>query len=269
ISARFHSFRQDVNSRIQQDIAFTVEEHVQHLLALSSILLLKPARTHKDLHKHIDLSTCDALCQHIIQSHKMTNQSFPSEIKLQLEKIMIQLDDGDRGEACTRLAASRQISALLQDDDVLNPVNRILLSVQNMVERLPRRITEDGPKETELITQYLEAILSSLFEDLDNNIEFRWTSVSDDEKQANVRPDASINRIYGATLGDRLGCGEVKAQYLALNHRLVGIDLMRVATLAKDTSDKHKLKSTLAFLVVGKTIVAFYRSITFLFCITT
>lgn len=89
ISAQFHSFKQDVNSRIQQDIAFTAEEHVQHLLALSSILLLKPARAHKDWHKHIDLSTCDALCQHIIQNHKMTNQSFPSEIKLQLKKIMM------------------------------------------------------------------------------------------------------------------------------------------------------------------------------------
>ncbi|KAG2201425.1 hypothetical protein INT47_001474 [Mucor saturninus] len=139
-----------------------------------------------------------------------------------------------------------------RDDDVLNPVNRILLSVRNMVERLPRRITEDGPKKTELITRHLEAILSPLFEDLDKNIAFRWTSVSDDEKQANVQPDASISIIYGATLGDRIGCGEVKAQYLALNHLLVGIDLVRVATLAKDASDKHKLKSTLAFLVVGK-----------------
>ena len=92
ISARFYSFKQDVNNHIQQGIAITVEEHVQHLLALSSILLLKPARTHKDLHKHIDLNTCDALCQHIIEKHKMTNQSFPSEIKLQLEEIMMQLD---------------------------------------------------------------------------------------------------------------------------------------------------------------------------------
>ena len=44
--------------------------------------------------------------------------------------------------------------------------------------------------------------------------------------------------IYGATLGDRIGCGEVKAQYLALNHRLDGIDLVRLATLAKDASDE-------------------------------
>ncbi|ORE17332.1 hypothetical protein BCV71DRAFT_181707, partial [Rhizopus microsporus] len=55
----------------------------------------------------------------------------------------------------------------------------------------------------------------------------------------------------------------------APNYRLVGIDLVRVATLAKDASDKHKLKSTLAFLVAGKILVAFYRSITFSFCIIT
>ncbi|KAL7308711.1 hypothetical protein PS15m_011881 [Mucor circinelloides] len=83
-------FKQDVNNYIQQGLPITVEEHVQHLLALSSILLLKSARTHKGLHKHIDLDTCGALCQHIIEKHKMTNQS--DEIKLQLEEIMTQLD---------------------------------------------------------------------------------------------------------------------------------------------------------------------------------
>ncbi|KAI8370052.1 hypothetical protein EDC96DRAFT_440283, partial [Choanephora cucurbitarum] len=252
ISAQFCNFKQDVINHIQQGIAITVEEHVQHLLALSSILLLKPARTHRDLHKHIDLNTCDALCQHIIQKHKMTNQSFPTEVKLQFEEIIM---DGDRGKACTRLAASQQISALIRDGDTLNPVNRILLSIRNMVEKLPRQIIENGPKETELITRHLEAILSPLFEDLDNDIAFRWTSISDDEKQANIRPDASINIIHGALLSDRIGCGEVKAQYQALNHRFVGIDLVRVATLAKDASDKHKLKSIFAFLVVGKVFV--------------
>ncbi|KAI8646620.1 hypothetical protein BD408DRAFT_439996 [Parasitella parasitica] len=181
ISARFYSFKQDENNHIQQGNIITVEEHVQHLLALSSILLLKPARTHKDLHKHIDLDTCDALCQHIIKKHDMTNQSFPTEVKLQLEEIMMQLDvDGDQGKACTRLAASRQISALIQDGDVLNPVNRILLSFRSMMEKQPRQIIENGPKETELITRHLEAILSPLFEDLDNNMviaTFGWDAI--------------------------------------------------------------------------------------------
>lgn len=78
------------------------------------------------------------------------------------------------------------------------------------------------------------------------------TSVSDEEKQATTRPDASINITNGAALSKRIGCGEVKAQYQALNHRLVGIDLMRIAVLAKAASDKHKLKKIFTFIVVGK-----------------
>ncbi|KAI9008939.1 hypothetical protein CLU79DRAFT_711257, partial [Phycomyces nitens] len=36
-----------------------------------------------------------------------------------------------------------------------------------------------------------------------------------------------------AALDQRLGCGEVKSQYHALNHRLTGLDLIRVARLAR------------------------------------
>lgn len=92
ISAQFERFMQDINSNIQQCNAFTIEENVQHLLALSSILLLKPARIHSDLHKHIDMNTCDALCQNIIEKHRMNTQLFPSDFKLKLEDIMMQLD---------------------------------------------------------------------------------------------------------------------------------------------------------------------------------
>lgn len=66
-----------------------------------------------------------------------------------------------------------------------------------------------------------------------------------------IRPDASINIVRGASLGRRLGCGEVKPQTQALNHRLVGLDLVRVAHLAKIASDKHKARATFAFIVVG------------------
>lgn len=77
------------------------------------------------------------------------------------------------------------------------------------------------------------------------------TSVSDDDKPAMIRPDASINIVSGASLGRRLGCGEVKPQAQALNHRLVGLDLVRVAHLAKIASDEHKARATFAFIVVG------------------
>ncbi|KAI7873803.1 hypothetical protein K492DRAFT_117310, partial [Lichtheimia hyalospora FSU 10163] len=49
LSAQFYDFQLDIKNRLQGDITITIEEHVQHLLALSSILLLKPGRTHEDL----------------------------------------------------------------------------------------------------------------------------------------------------------------------------------------------------------------------------
>ncbi|ORE00821.1 hypothetical protein BCV72DRAFT_96253 [Rhizopus microsporus var. microsporus] len=246
VSAQFYKFQLDVQSRLREDAAFTIEEHMQHILALSSVLLLKPARTHEDLHRYIDLNTCEGLRRHILSKQQTAYQPFPASTRNRLEEIMGQMDlDGDQNNICTRLVASCRISAMIQDDG-LNSTNRILLIVRNMVEKLPRHTVEDGPKETELITR---------------------TSVSDEEKQATTRPDASINIINGAVLSKRIGCGEVKAQYQALNHRLVGIDLMRITVLAKAASDKHKLKEIFAFTVVGKyaTFYMFTRAQAYLY----
>ncbi|KAK4518417.1 uncharacterized protein ATC70_008634 [Mucor velutinosus] len=225
VSAQFYKFQLDAQSRLREDAAFTIEEHMQHILALSSVLLLKPARTHEDLHRHIDLNTCEGLRRHILSKQQTAYQPFPTSTRNRLEEIMGQMDlDGDRNNICTRLGASRQISAMIQEDG-LNSTNRILLAVRNM------------------------------------------TSVSDEEKQATTRPDASINITNGAALSKRIGCGEVKAQYQALNHRLVGIDLMRITVLAKAASDKHKLKEIFTFTVVGKyaTFYIFTRAQAYLY----
>lgn len=80
----------------------------------------------------------------------------------------------------------------------------------------------------------------------------RRTSVNDDEKMVTTRPDATINIIRGASLGQRVGCGEVKPQYQALNHKAIAKDLIRVGQLAKDASDKTQARMTFGFLVVGK-----------------
>lgn len=65
----------------------------------------------------------------------------------------------------------------------------------------------------------------------------------------------SINIVYGAALGQRLGCGEVKPQHQVLNHRLAGSDLVRAAHLAETASDKYKAIATFAFIVVGKSLL--------------
>lgn len=70
-----------------------------------------------------------------------------------------------------------------------------------------------------------------------------------------LRPDALINIVYGAALDQRLGCGEVKSQYQALNYRLTGLDLVRAARLAKIASGKYKAIATFAFIVVSKSLL--------------
>ncbi|KAI8374348.1 uncharacterized protein BYT42DRAFT_499316 [Radiomyces spectabilis] len=244
ISSRFHEFQLFIKRKINRKEHLTMEENVQHILALSHILLLKPARTHADLHEYISLNTCDALAAHILTSNSIVNHKFPAITKTKLEQIVekvtagVSMNASNETRSCSRLDANRQITALLEGD-TMNSTNKILLAVRNMVETLPRRVCGEGPQETELITRHLQSSLTPL------------TSVSDDDKPAMIRPDASINIMCGASLGRRLGCGEVKPQHQALNHRLVGLDLVRVAHLAKIASDKHKARATFAFIVVG------------------
>lgn len=101
-------------------------------------------------------------------------------------------------------------------------------------------------------------IKSEIWHDLIFTIQFylHRTSVSDDEKGITTRPDASINIVRGASLGQRLGCGEVKPQYQALNHKAIAKDLIRVGHLAKDASDKYQTRMIFGFVVVGKVVYA-------------
>ncbi|KAI8080887.1 hypothetical protein BDF21DRAFT_317903, partial [Thamnidium elegans] len=49
ITKGFHEFRHYVKTIIDEPRLLTYESRVQHVLALSSILLLKPCRTNSDL----------------------------------------------------------------------------------------------------------------------------------------------------------------------------------------------------------------------------
>ncbi|GAN08404.1 hypothetical protein MAM1_0203d07915 [Mucor ambiguus] len=220
ISECFHKFQLAVKATIDQEptTLLMLEAHVQHILALSGILLLKPGRTHADLHRHIDLDTCDRLLNHILTSILITRHHiFPSDIKDSVENIVKRIVNPEPlvlskyTGPYTRMYASREIMALVEGA-TLSPTNRILFVIRNMVECLPRNIIGDGPQEIELTTRCLQSALVPLFEDIDASIVFRWTSVSDDEKIITTRPDASMNIACGASLGQRIGCGEVKPQ---------------------------------------------------------
>ncbi|SAM05326.1 hypothetical protein [Absidia glauca] len=150
----------------------------------------------------------------------------------------------------TRLPASRKITMLLEGDR-MTPFNRTLLSVRNLAEKLPGDCVDGGPLEAELITRYLEASLAPLFEDLGNDIMFRWTSVGDVMAESNEKPDAIVSVVEGASFGRTIAYGEVKPEIHAINHNLVTKDLERIGRLANEATDKNGSTLALAFLVVG------------------
>ncbi|KAG1054433.1 hypothetical protein G6F43_003565 [Rhizopus delemar] len=64
ITEGFHDFRHYVKTIIDEPHLLTCESHVQHVLALSSILLLKPSRTNSDLHQFIGREICEGLIEY-------------------------------------------------------------------------------------------------------------------------------------------------------------------------------------------------------------
>lgn len=102
MSSCFHDFQLQIKRRLDENKHLTLEENVQHLLTLSSILLLKPGRTHTDLHEHITLNQCKNLLIHLLNSNGITSQMFPSATKEKLEGIVHNLvDNVSNVSSCT------------------------------------------------------------------------------------------------------------------------------------------------------------------------
>ncbi|KAG1051240.1 hypothetical protein G6F43_006536 [Rhizopus delemar] len=250
IAQQFYLFQKKAK-RLALQAPLMIEECTQHILALSSIFLLKPGRIHSDMYEFIDRATCSRFRASILQEHGIGQHAFPQAIKNKLEDIIsIMVNES------TRLPASRAIM-MLMSGDTMTPFNRTLLSVRNMVEKLPEDCLDGGPMETELITRYLEASLAPLFENLGNEIMFRWTSVSDEKAISDEKPDAIISIIDGASFGRTIAYGEVKPEVQAVNHNLVNKDLDRLGRLAKGAIDTNGTTLAFAFLVVGNH-VTFY-----------
>ncbi|ORE06839.1 hypothetical protein BCV72DRAFT_305154 [Rhizopus microsporus var. microsporus] len=89
------------------------------------------------------------------------------------------------------------------------------------------------------------------------HVMFRWTSVANDECKSSemslllARPDFTISMVICTEIGQTVGYGEVKPASQALNHKLVGKDLVRLALLAKNAIDTYRSKFVLSFLVIG------------------
>ncbi|KAI9496627.1 hypothetical protein BDB00DRAFT_744001, partial [Zychaea mexicana] len=110
--------------------------------------------------------------------------------------------------------------------------------------------------ECELFTKYFDPILASLFSDPDRKVLLRWSNVMSDENDK-IRPDATISKLRQRDFGPSLGYGEVKVARPTIDNHALCHDLMRLATLARDTIDTNALEAALTFQVHGFHITFF------------
>lgn len=85
---------------------------------------------------------------------------------------------------------------------------------------------------------------------------FRTSVVNDECKYSDMslllaRPDSTVSMVLGTEIGQTVGYGEVKPESQALNHTLIGKDLVRLGMLVKNVIDTYHNKFVLSFLVVG------------------
>ena len=88
ISNNYYTFQREVKAKLLQNQHFTLEENVQHLLSLSFILLLKPGRTHTDLHQYISSKLCDRMLEYTQINNNIIGQSLSIETRDILKKII-------------------------------------------------------------------------------------------------------------------------------------------------------------------------------------
>lgn len=73
---------------IDEPRLLTYESHDQHVLALSSILLLKPSRTNSDLHQFIGREICEDLIDYLLEEYGIRSCEFDQYTRLDAEKIV-------------------------------------------------------------------------------------------------------------------------------------------------------------------------------------
>ncbi|KAI9007859.1 hypothetical protein CLU79DRAFT_800452 [Phycomyces nitens] len=221
-----------------------MESHLQKILALSHILLLKPSQNDAEA---VDIYGSDNLKE--IQN-AFTNQFFKaseirlsSEVQSMLLSLTIDLKDGVK----TRREATQKIHRMQVGAD--NFTYRILSLVANCIAKLRCHPFNETIGEMELITSILDPVLSPMLHDPDNDMIFKWTNtqVIETEVVNGSRPDSNFILYKESSGFCSLGFGEVKSEKHATDTALLAIDLTRIAVFSKHAIDKSNVNCVLGF----------------------
>lgn len=244
ITTSFAHFQAQVFNSLTSTSLLTFETHLQHLLAMSNILIVGKNKNHPDLDDFVTSNMKD-IRESLYESvdFRITQQKFPYDIMMDIISVVNDINCG----LLTKLNAVGKILAKLNDN--MDPiVIRLLLCVKSMIETLPSDSQKKSVLEFQVSTRYLQPLLQALFDE--DDMLFKWTNeacFNDADNDLQDRPDGCIEN-------DDLTIGylEVKPIDKAKNHKKVNMDLYRLGVFSKAATTKYKLKHIFQVMAVGK-----------------
>ncbi|ORX57393.1 hypothetical protein DM01DRAFT_1334017 [Hesseltinella vesiculosa] len=261
ISYAFHQFQEFAHSQEK----LTMESHVQHILSLSSILLIKPERNHPDLYKFLPSKEMEGLLDLIRRELHYGDIEYgeppmQSECFEAIQSTILTI----RRSAKKMVDRKNACQALFALWDTATPQEwKIILSLIALIQSLPATKKMEDVKEMELITRFVQPAIQPLFDDHDDGTLFRWTGTTNHEHRTSIsisgrRPDSCISSFLDLYVDNTRGFGEVKCESESRNHFMVARDLIRLACFSKNSLDVNHMFGVLSFQVIGLQITFYF-----------
>ncbi|KAI7855260.1 hypothetical protein BDC45DRAFT_506983 [Circinella umbellata] len=230
------------------DLNLHLVSDLQKVLSLSSIMLLNKNSNDEEFTrlfgKNIN-SLHSGFRNMFIDGSIVLGENIFASLERIVQKIIdaepMSLDD-------PRDEAYMEISLLMKNADKGD--RAVLRAMNNLISKLPSYKTSQTIGETELVTNYLDPLLSPMFHDPHNRRLFRWLNRKEDVA-TNQKPYGGMTVVEQMHQVNAAGFVEVKPPESANHHYDTHKDNYQLATFCKEAIDSGDTKCAMGIQAVG------------------
>ncbi|KAI8146763.1 hypothetical protein BJV82DRAFT_665720 [Fennellomyces sp. T-0311] len=257
ITAAWHQYKELSLDKANRHNLYVASE-LQKLMSLSHIMLLSSDGYDKDMINIFGADVLEDFYLELRDKYLIKAIKFDPDMFNEVKNIVELLKDGDK--TMTRTKAHMSLASMLENAGSRNA--RILHIIFNCISKLPKTEKSYVIAETELITNYLDPILSPMFHDPDSNRLFRWLNQKSSmyEAETNTRPDGGMSLVEQLQDVYALGFVEVKASCSAKKYVMTHMDTLRLSMFCKTALDNN-IKCAMAVQAVGTHVTFFLCTI--------
>ena len=228
----FNDFNIHTLDLIRNSTLLTYESNLQHLLALSGVLLIGRDVYDIKLDSYFVNTKIDDIRESAFKNvfkFDLAIENISHQIIIALITTIHQLYTN----AITRATAVKSVMDLVTE--TMDPITiKLLLCFTQLISTLPRKNQAKKINEFELCSRYLQPVLQPLFDHDEDDMIFKWINTitfqeNDDETEGTRnRPDGVVDNE-----NKTIGFIEVKTIESAHNHKKINVDRNRLGIYGK------------------------------------